>query len=324
MHNYLRDEYTQRVNRVVDYIEAWIGEDLSLRELADVAEFSPFHFHRIFRAMVGETLNQFIQRIRIERAALKLINNPKEPVTGIALDCGFSGSAAFARAFKETFHMSATEWRAGGYQKHRNIRKGNGKEEKLESKAEKDTVAFSLYIDSETHNAIWRTKVEHKSLIQVEVKQMPDLPVVYVRHTGPYQGDSAVFENLIERLMRWAGPRGLLSVPEVMMLAVYHDDPELTEESKLRVSMCITAPEDTQIDGEVGKMTVPGGDFAVARFELLPDQYQEAWDTVYGEWLPQSGYQPDDRLCYELFHNNPEEHPEKKHIVDICVPVKPL
>lgn len=319
-----RDEYVHRINRVMDYMEAHVGDDLTLQELAHVAEFSPFHFHRIFGAMVGETLFQFLQRIRVEKAAMKLLNNPREPVTRIAMECGFSGSPAFARAFKETFGMSATQWRSGGHEKYRNLRKAESKASQATGNPRKDPVTFSFYIDSAARNHIWRTKVKHKNLIQVEVKDMPALEVAYMRHIGPYQGDSQLFQRLTEKLMMWAGPRGLLRFPETQLIAVYHDDPEITAEEKLRVSMCITVPEDTPGDGEIGRMTVPGGKFALARFELADDEYQEAWDTVFGSWLPQSGYQPDDRLCYELYRNNPEEHPEKKCIVDICVPVKPL
>ncbi len=71
-------------------------------------------------------------------------------------------------------------------------------------------------------------------------------------------------------------------------------------------------------------MIVKGGNYAVARCEILEDQYEQAWDSIMANWLPESGYQPDDGLCYELNLNNPDEHPEKLHIVDICIPVKPL
>jgi AraC family transcriptional regulator len=97
---HLKAEYTARINRVIDYIEKHIDKNLAREDLASVANFSPFHFHRIFGAMVGETLNQFIQRIRIEKAAVQLINHPKKSITEIAFDCGFSGSSTFARTFK--------------------------------------------------------------------------------------------------------------------------------------------------------------------------------------------------------------------------------
>ncbi|MCP5105468.1 MAG: GyrI-like domain-containing protein [bacterium] len=98
----------------------------------------------------------------------------------------------------------------------------------------------------------------------------------------------------------------------------------LTDEDKLRLSVCITVPEDTKGEGEVGKMVVTGGKFAVGRFEINMDEYPHAWYTMMAGWMPESGYQPDDRLCYELYRNDPKEHPENKHIFDICIPVKPL
>lgn len=322
---FLRQEYTARINRVIDYIGANLDRDLNLETLAGVANFSPFHFHRIFRAMVGETLGGFIQRIRIEKAASQLIYNPKKSITAIALDCGFSGSATFARAFKEMFHMSASEWRSRVRQRQESkIRKIERKEGQAPGKMGQDFAAISMYIDPVTNNPQWRIKMLNKSPIQVEVKDMPAWPVAYVRHIGPYQGDSVLFESLFNKLMAWAAPRGLLRFPETQVLAVYYDDPEITATEKLRVDACITIPPDAVVDGEIGKTVMPGGKYAVAHFELAAQEYQEAWDLVYGEWLPQSGYQPDDRPCYELYLNSPEEHPEHKHSVDICVPVKPL
>ena len=161
-------------------------------------------------------------------------------------------------------------------------------------------------------------------LKQVEVREMPDLHVAYVRHTGPYQGDSELFEGLFQKLAMWAGPRGLFDSPDTQFLCAYHDDPEITEANKLRVSVCVTVPKGTSVEGEIGQMTIAGGKYAAASFELTPDKYQQAWDMVFGSWLLQSGYQPTDGLCYELMKGDPAEHPEGKHLVDICIPVKPL
>jgi AraC family transcriptional regulator len=71
-------------------------------------------------------------------------------------------------------------------------------------------------------------------------------------------------------------------------------------------------------------MVLQAGTYAQARFELNPDQYEAAWEAVCGEWLPESGYQPDDGIPFERYLNDPGEHPEGKHIVEICIPVKPL
>lgn len=108
------------------------------------------------------------------------------------------------------------------------------------------------------------------------------------------------------------------------MLSVYHDDPEITAEENLRVSVCLTVAPDTEVSGEVGKMTLPGGDYAVAHFELDTTQYGEAWMAVMKGWLPESGYQPDDRPCFERFYGPSSDCAEGPVEVDICVPVKPL
>jgi AraC family transcriptional regulator len=329
-------EYRARINRVMDFIQQHIGETLTVSNLAGVACFSPYHFHRIFSAFTGETLNGFIQRLRIEKAASLLVYNPGKSITEIALDVGFGGSASFARVFKSYFGMSASQWRNGGYRDFSRNRKPDSKIGKTKSSIRKETGTFSLYIDvrktdgafsSESNDNFHRGRKITMSIAKnavVTVEQLPEMTVAYVRHTGPYKGDAELFGQLYGKLMQWAGPRGLLEQKEVSCMSVYHDDPEVTDENRLRVSACLTVPADTPVSGEVGKMKIDGGSYAVARFELAEDEFQEAWNYVYGEWLPESGYQPDDRPCFERCCNDPATHPEKKHIIDICVPVKPI
>lgn len=108
------------------------------------------------------------------------------------------------------------------------------------------------------------------------------------------------------------------------MITVYHDDPGVTDADRLRISVGVSVPDDTPVDGEIGRMTLAGGAYAFARFELDVEQYGEAWDAVFSGWLPESGFQPTDGVCYEQYHNDANEHPEHKCDVSICVPVKPL
>ena len=315
----LRDEYMARINRVVDHIDRNISQNLGLEELARVAHFSPFHFHRIFHALVGETLNSFIQRVRLERAANQLADNPKKSITAVALDCGFSGSAAFARAFKERFGVSASEWREGEIPLRRKIGKTKSKGGQTVRKKGKERGGTSGY-PVRVKNLERRQREVSKLRFEVEVKELPELDVAYIRHVGPFQGVAGAFE----RLMRWAGPRGLIRFPETKVLAVYHDNPDITETDKLRSSACLTVPPDTKAEGEIGRMKIPGGLFAVARFEIAPTEFGDAWNAFMRDWLPESGYQPDERMCYEVYLNDPKTHPQGKFIIDICEPIRPL
>lgn len=323
----MRAEYIARINRVVDYIEQHLDADLQLAVLAKVAYFSPYHFHRIFHTLTGETLNRFIRRLRVERAATRLNANPKKPITEIALDCGFSSPQTFSRAFKDFFDISASEWREQVADQSK-IRKQEGNiREILRKQGEAYRISICQTGDVFNPNPVWRIEMMRKTKntlkAQVTVKDMPEMNVAYVRHVGPYAGMGEVFQNIFQKLGAWAGPRGMFQ-PDTKFLCVYHDDPGITEEDKLRVDACMTVPNGTAVEGEVGAMTVAGGRFAVAHFELNEDEFGDAWDAVMGGWLPGSGYEPDDRLCYELCLNKPDDHPEKKHIVDICVPVRPM
>jgi AraC family transcriptional regulator len=320
-------EYLSRINRVMDYIEANIGETHTLEELASVASFSRFHFHRIFTALTGETPFQFLTRLRIEKAAGLLLNNRRMTISEVAYQCGFSGLALFSRTFSQSFGVSPTAWRNGacaddGSTLHRpgNNRQQDSNHSQTVRNHGEGATGTSMYFCRETKTFKWRTTMKlNKSM---EVKQLPKMTVAYLRHTGPYQGNDKLFQNLTEELCRWAGPRGLLAQPGMQMLVVYHDDPNVTEPDKLRLSMCLTVPDETKVDGKIGKMEIAAGTYAVGRFEVDTNEFGEAWNWLYGTWLPQSGYQPDDGPCFEVYPEEPKEGEKIK--VDICVPVKPL
>lgn len=321
----LRREYLGRVERAIDFIYARFGDDIGLDEIADAAAFSRFHFHRIFSGVVGETVSDFLKRVRLQRAAALLADNPGLSVTEVALASGFSGSSVFARAFKERFGVTASEWRDLGREGRRRLRGGSKQDQEdgntgqPDRKDRKETPDGGGYPPSIIPYGTRRKDMDKLSY-KVEIKDLPELTVAYARHVGPFDGIPEAFE----RLARWAGPRGLFARPGAKTLAVYHDSPEATEAAKLRSSACLTVPPGTEVSGDINLMTIPGGKFAVARFEIAPDQFGDAWDALMGEWFPSSGWQPDDRMCYEVYLSEPDKHPEGKFVLDICEPVRPL
>lgn len=323
----LRAEYHARINRVMDFIETNLGETHTLEELASIANFSRFHFHRIFTSVTRETPLQFLTRLRVEKAAALLRNNRKMTISEVAFQCGFSSLALFSRTFRQSFQVSPSAWReipcmSGIDPLHgvSNPDKTDSNPGQTVSNPGESEEEFSWYFCRETNTFKWRTTMRlNKSM---EVKQLPKTTVAYLRHTGPYQGNEQLFQQLTEELCRWAGPRGLLNNPGMRILVVYHDDPNVTEPDKLRLSMCIPVPENTKVDGKIGLMEIAGGTYAVGGFEVGGQEFGEAWSWLYGTWLPQSGYQPDDGPCFEAYTEEPQ--PGEKIKVDICVPVKPL
>ncbi|MCG8580426.1 MAG: AraC family transcriptional regulator [Bacteroidales bacterium] len=304
-------EYKSRINKTLDYIEANLDKQFTLDELALAASFSKYHFHRIFIGLMNETPFQFITRLRLQRAATFLVMNPNISINEIAHQCGFTDVSIFSRNFKQHFGQSPTVWLKQMRQKS-NL-------SQIDSNPEKVKEEISVYFCSYTKTLKWNTSMKLNK--GIEIKELPDMTVAYVRHIGPYKGNEELFRGLWQKIMTWAGPRGLMAQPNLSSLAVYHDDPNITDDMKLRTSIGITVPDDTGVDGEVGKMLVQGGQYVVAKFEVEAHQFAEAWNWVYASWFPESGYQPDDKPCFEMYTEEPKDG---KFVVDICVPVKAL
>ena len=310
-----RREYLARIHRAQDYIEENLGEPLQLEAIAEAASFSPYHFHRLYTALTGETLYQFILRIRLERAASTLHHKPHESVTAIAVDLGFSSSATFARAFKAAFGVSASEYRRVAWRKQC---KTLGKDGKVLTDAERYAVPVNF--DSN----VWSEKMSKLEAKSIEVRDLPAKHLAYVRHVGPYAGDSGLFERLFDTVFAWAGPRGVFVPGQSETITVYHDNPDITDQDKLRVSCGVTVAPGTQVGGEIGLLEIPGGKYVCALFEIDVSEFGAAWDAVCVDWLPRSGWQPGEGPCYECCLNDHRQHPEGKFIVEIRMNVKPL
>lgn len=151
---------------------------------------------------------------------------------------------------------------------------------------------------------------------KAEAKMMPDYHVAYVRHTGPYPEIGAAFG----RLAAWAGPKGLLG-PGASFIGIYHDDPQETPVDQLRSDACVTVPEGTEAEGEVQIGDIPAGLYAVMRGETKPEGIPGLWSEMLA-WMQEQGYDWDTRPCYEIYLNDPETHPEKKLIMDVCGPIR--
>lgn len=298
--------YINRINKVVDYIDTHLDKELSLEKLAKIACFSPFHFHRVFSALLNETPNSYITRRRIEKIAGRLLYLKKEEsLTNLALDNGFKSIHSFSRAFKKFYGMSASEFQKRG-------RKEFSKIGKTKSKNGTKKISFEKYFYTMDNLKKW---LQMKTT--VEVKEMPELRMAQVRHQGSYKEIGKAFDIL----MKWAGPRGLLNFPKTKMAGIYYDSPRVTDESKMQSSACITLERDVEVSGEVSKIKIPAGKFAVGRFELKPDEFEKAWNSM-SLWIPENNFEIRDGHFHEIYHNDAEQHPEKKWVVDICIPVR--
>ncbi|MBE3641948.1 AraC family transcriptional regulator [Bacillus cereus] len=290
-----RNEYVRRIHKVQDYIESNIDSSLSIEELADVAGFSKYHFHRIFKGIVDESLSRYVNRLKLERATNLLTYRSDMTVTDIAYHFGFTDSAVFSRTFKNYYGVSPSQYRNDN------------------SKNCKDVRRTSQYNECK------------KVRGNVEIVTVDDINVAYIRHIGTYRELTIAFPKMIEKLFHYAAKQNYHVFEDTIVLTIYHDHHEFTEDYQLRTSLCITIPDESAVEtSDIGIMVIPSGKYAVGHFEIFQDEYKGAWDFIYGEWLPNSGYKPRDAYPFEMYKNDPRQHPENKHIVDIYVPIEPF
>lgn len=295
-------DYKNRINRVFEFIDENLDGDLSLDTLSKIAFFSPFHFHRIFKFVTGETLNQYITRRKIEKAALEVLHK-NISATEIAHKYGFSDISSFSRAFKKYFEISPTAFKKQNPNRHSKIRQ-------LESKNGQEYPDREKYICVINNLKKWITMNA-----KIEIKEMPKMNLAYVSSIG-----SQNLGNAFEKLIRWAIPQGLMN-EQTKMVTIYHDSFKVTEPGKVRMSAAILLNEAAGISGEVGQTTLEAGKFIVGSFEIGVHEFEKSWTGLF-LWMNENGYKKADREPFEIYHNNFNEHPKKIAIVDFYIPIE--
>ena len=275
------ESYHERMARVLAHIEAHLDEPLALEDLAEIACFSPYHFHRVFRGMVGESVKEHVRRLRLERAARRLLRDDST-VLALALDAGYETPESFTRAFDALFGLAPSAFRR------------NGGKMDAESKLEKAALPA----------------------VEVAVKRLEPLRVAYVRHIGPYQQVGEAWS----KLCTWAGPKGLLG-PGLVRLGISHDDPEITPPERLRYDAALVVPESVTGSGEVAIQEIPGGDYAVAIHRGPYERLGQTYAALCGMWLPASGREVRDAPPIEFYRIAFGEAPPEEFLTEICVPL---
>jgi AraC family transcriptional regulator len=302
-----RSFYAAAVQRTVVHITRTLDEALDLTALARGAALSPFHFHRIFRGMVGETPLEMHRRLRLERAAQALLASDAG-ITAIAFDAGYETHEAFTRAFRQAYGRSPSAFRQGAI----DPRPGCERPPQVELAAPSGV----HFCGDPTREIVIHFTTE-ESIMNVTIETMPELRVATVPHVGPYNEISAAFQ----RLGALIGPAGLLGRPEAAMLGIYYDDPETTPPEQLRSDAAFVVPADARLPEGVTEKRLPAGRYAHITHVGPYTQLGDAWSRLMGEWLPRSGHRVGEGSSYEIYRNNPGNAPPDQLRTELYLPL---
>lgn len=295
-----RGDCVARVHRAIDHVVAHLASPLSLEEVARAAHFSPFHFHRVFRAVTGETLNDFVKRLRLEKALTMLAHHRPRSFTELALACGFASSSDFSRCFRQRYGVAPSR--------------------------------FDLRQHRAEHRAALRATVPRAAAdadpnpdgFQVTLRELPAFSVAYLRVADAYREGAVV--DAIHRLRAWAAARGLGDGPAHRWFGYMWDDPEIVALADCRYDVAVQIDPAMRIgraDGDVGRYDFPA--MRVVELPVRGDLQLElrALEWLFDRWLPGSGFVPAALPCFEAWVGAPLAHGLQHLELDAWLPVEP-
>lgn len=291
MRDSTREDYEARIWRVQQHIQQHLDEPLLLEQLAAVANFSPFHFHRLFRAMVGESVQDYVNRLRLELAARALVDT-RQPIVGIAFDAGYAAHESFTRAFRRRFGVSPKSYRTS---------RGT-----LGRPPELPLAGPKLETPDPSRN----------QPVNVEIQNLPARRVAFVRHIGPYKDCGKAWERLCRcpRVARYFGPK-------TRFLGICHDDPDVTDADQIRYDACMVVDAAFVPGDGVDAQEIAGGDYAVHLHRGPYENLHATYRRLYGEWLPRSGREARSAPSIEVYRNDPKTTPPDALLTEVCLPL---
>ena len=284
--NETTEVYQKSINMVMEYIDRHLFEVLDLKTLSDVACLSEYHFHRIFRALIGENIGAYIQRLRLEFVAYKLLST-RLPLTRIVGLTSYRNIYTLSKAFRKHFGMPPSQYRK-----------------------QSQVIYFPQQPAGNTANLS----------LTPRISVIADFRIVYINIRSAYQ-DPVLYKNLWKELVDFADDNRL-NEPDSNFLSISLDDPVITPLKKCRFYIGITTGKPVKSRGKFGVMDIAGGEFAVFRYKGEYSGLHLLYRDIYLKWLPQSGYLPGNTFSFEIYLNTPGQVNSDELLTDVYIPVE--
>ncbi|MEC3908756.1 AraC family transcriptional regulator [Tamlana sp. 2201CG12-4] len=282
--------YEQKLNVIIEYINTNLDRKIDLKTLAEISHVSPFHFHRISRALLGEPIGRYISRTRLEAAA-KMIRYSALDIEAIAFSIGYETPSSLSKAFKIHFGVSPSSYR------------------KNKSFTIKTSNIMKTMPSTDQKLNIKKPKIQ-----TVEDKQC-----LYYRMQGAYQ--SLDYSGAWEKLWNQVKEQKLFT-KGIQHFGLPYDDPKVTDETKIRYDACLIIHKNAKPVGDVGVKTLKGGKFAVFLYQGSYKHFEAVYNYIFNDWLLNNDYELRDEPVRERYISHPERIAEEKLKTEFYIPVK--
>jgi len=280
--------YAERFNRVFDYIDKHLDEDLSVEHLSQVANFSKYHFHRQFGEYAGISVSRYIQLMRLRRASYRLVFSEQTRIIDIALEAGFENPESFSRAFKQQFGQSPSQFRR--------------------------KPAWQSW-----HRQYRAPSRSGSQSMQVNIIEFKQTRIAALEHRGAPER----VNDSVRIFIDWRRQSGLSPVASSQTYGLVYDNPDATPPQDFRFDICgsvdTAIPDNPQ--GVINKL-IPAGRCAVVRHLGSHNRIGEAAYYLYRDWLPGSGEELRDFPLFFHYLNLIPETPEHELVTDVYLPLR--
>ncbi|HDV6633037.1 TPA: AraC family transcriptional regulator [Legionella pneumophila] len=280
-------KYQQKLENMIDFIGKHLDEELSLESLSEIFCISKFHFHRLFTAFTGLSLQQYIKWLRLKRAAHQLVVEKDQPVINIAINAGFESHEAFSRAFKKACGFSPSQFRQG---------------------------FGRSYWEQPPYCLPRQGRIDMK----VDIKSIDKIRLAVIEH----KSDPKLLGESINKLVSWAKSQSINLKPRPgEAFALAYDDPKTTPPSEFRIDLGIKVPENLKLDGVIEKF-LPSGRYAVTVHKGSRNNIGDVVYYLYRDWLPNTSEQLGDLPCIFCYYNFDHEVAETELLTECWLLLK--
>lgn len=275
----------EMMNRLLQYIEEQLDSEMDVSKLMNLACYSEFHFHRIFRAYTGESVYAYKKRLLLERAAKHLLYTSKS-ITEIAFSAAYDNQSSFNKAFKNQFSYTPSQ--------------------------------FRKQMALQTSNNLNQATYENVDMTP-EIKTINNIDIVCARETGPYKEAAP---QAWARIMQFAYSNKLMN-KEVKAIGISHDDPSVTQGDHIRYDACLNIAAEPEKDDNLMTYSIAGGNYAVFLHKGSYDNFQQSYAYIFNHWLPESGYKMKDLPCFEIYLNRDPRRTKPENLrTEIYIPIE--